>query len=140
MEKKCFKCGEVKSLSDFYKHKQMKDGHVNKCKTCNKIDVAVHRSENIEKIRKYDRGRGCRQSSSYSREWKDRYPKKYKAHCMVQNQRRRGNLHKEPCEICGSEKTVAHHDDYDKPLNVRWLCQAHHKQWHAANGEGKNGS
>ena len=38
-EKKCFKCGNVKPLTDFYKHKEMPDGHVNKCKECNKNDV-----------------------------------------------------------------------------------------------------
>jgi len=37
--KVCFKCGIEKPLSDYYKHKQMGDGHLNKCKTCTKNDT-----------------------------------------------------------------------------------------------------
>lgn len=36
--KKCFKCGLEKDLKEFYKHKAMKDGHLNKCKSCTKKD------------------------------------------------------------------------------------------------------
>ena len=32
----------------------------------------------------------------------------------------------QPCEKCRAARTVAHHDDYDKPLEVRWLCPSHH--------------
>lgn len=39
MEKKCFKCGQIKLISNFYVHKQMLDGHLNKCIDCTKNDV-----------------------------------------------------------------------------------------------------
>lgn len=140
MEKQCFKCGEVKCLSEFYKHNGMADGHLNKCKNCTKNDASSHRSENIEKIREYDRKRGNRQGPDYVKNYRSKYPNKYKAHVMVNNAVRDGKLFSEPCEICGNVKSVAHHDDYLKPLNVRWLCCAHHSQWHAMNGEALNAS
>jgi ribosomal protein L15E len=32
--------------------------------------------------------------------------------------------------VCGAKKSVAHHEDYKKPLDVIWLCQEHHKAVH----------
>lgn len=137
--KTCFKCGEVKALSDFYKHKMMADGHLGKCKECTKRDVKVNRTENIERFRAYDRERGNRHGPEYVEEYRKRYPNKHKAHALVSYHVKAGNLIPMPCEICGA-KGVAHHDDYLKPLNVRWLCYAHHSQWHAKHGEGANAS
>jgi hypothetical protein len=47
-EKKCFKCGVLKSLSEFYRHPAMADGTVNKCKDCNKKDVKANYTNNIQ--------------------------------------------------------------------------------------------
>lgn len=41
-----------------------------------------------------------------------------------------GKIVKKPCEICGKEPADAHHDDYSKPLDVRWLCKPHHYELH----------
>lgn len=43
--KTCFKCGLVKPISDYYKHKQMRDGHLNKCKDCTKKDTDEREKE-----------------------------------------------------------------------------------------------
>jgi len=37
-----------------------------------------------------------------------------------------GKLTKGVCEVCGEPEVHAHHDDYTKPLDVRWLCVKHH--------------
>lgn len=139
MEKKCFKCGEVKDLSAFYKHPRMADGHLNKCKECNKRDAIRTRKAKIDHYREYDRKRGNRLTSEYHKERAKKFPKKARAKRMVAYHVRAGNLSRKPCEVCRTTEHIhAHHDDYDKPLEVRWLCAAHHHQWHAENGEGAN--
>ena len=133
--KKCFKCGAVKALHEFYKHKQMADGHFGKCKDCAKTDVKLHRKEN-DSVREYDRERAKNPSRKInmrfiSRRWREENPEGYRAHTAVNNAIRDGKLLRCPCEVCGELKTHAHHDDYAKPLSVRWLCALHHHRFHA---------
>ena len=139
--KTCFKCGDLKLISDFYKHPRMKDGHLNKCKDCTRADSSRNRWSNIDEKREYDRSRGSRQGYEYCKAWRAKYPNKYKAEQALNNAIRDGKIDKpKQCEVCmTNNKVVAHHDDYSKPLSVRWLCQACHMQWHRDNGEGLNG-
>lgn len=133
--KECFKCKSVKPLDDFYKHSQMADGHLNKCKECAKNDVHRHREQNLEKVRSYDRERSKnkkRIAAAYevTKAWRQADSRRMAAHNAVARALKSGQLQRLPCEQCGEPKSVGHHDDYDKPLQVRWLCQPCHVKWH----------
>jgi hypothetical protein len=65
-------------------------------------------------------------------------PAKESARQKVARAVRSGALVRCCCQVCGANNAEAHHDDYAKPLDVRWLCRAHHAEWHSLNGEGKN--
>lgn len=60
---------------------------------------------------------------------------------MVAKARARGEIKREPCAVCGEDgKVVAHHEDYDKPLDVIWLCRTHHSRRHVElDGKGDHG-
>lgn len=130
--KQCFKCGAVKAIVEFYKHPQMPDGHVNKCKECNKKDVQNNYRENKDAKREYERARFARPDR---RAKKSEYDKrraliKRKALRYVSAALRSGKLTRKPCEVCGDVKSEAHHADYLRPLDVRWLCFKHHREAH----------
>lgn len=59
-----------------------------------------------------------------------RSPDKTKAYRVVHN----AKLLKQPCEVCGNPNSIAHHDDYSKPLEVRWLCHTCHNRLHSGGG------
>lgn len=129
--KTCFKCQQEKMLTEFYKHPQMGDGYLNKCKECTKRDARVTRRKRSDYYRAYDRKRGNRQGAEYFEKYKAQQPEKYKAHVAAGNAIRDGRLIREPCFMCGTEKVEAHHVDYSKPLDVIWLCPMCHKRIHA---------
>lgn len=133
--KTCFKCLCEKPLDAFYAHSQMGDGHLNKCKECTKKDVAAHRQANLERIRAYDMRRSAMPHRiaaqiERTREYRQANPKRAAANAAVSRALRAGALKRQPCWVCGMV-ALAHHPDYDAPLAVVWLCQAHHKQTHA---------
>jgi hypothetical protein len=133
--KRCFKCLCEKSLSDFYKHAQMGDGHLNKCKECTKADVKLHRQEQWERVRAYDRARASQphrvaQRREIVNRWYANYPGRKKAQAALRYAVLSGKVKPQPCWVCGA-KAEAHHPDYSQPLDVVWLCPPHHKQTHA---------
>ena len=79
-----------------------------------------YRSQNIELVQEKDRARGFRE---YDRQ-------KIRARAAANHAIERGELVRQPCEVCGAVPTDGHHDDYSKPLEVRWLCHEHHGAEH----------
>ena len=135
----CVCCDIKKPMNEFYKSKSSSDGRINRCKECTKKDVRANRLKNIDRYRAYDRKRGPRQSPEYLKKYRETNKIKYAAHCLVNNAIRDNRLEKRSsCEKCGKSKNIhAHHDDYTKPLDVRWLCPPCHFKWHKKNGSGK---
>jgi hypothetical protein len=70
------------------------------------------------------------ESETRQANWRRANPAKYDAHLAVQRALKSGILEKESCEVCGNENVDAHHDQYDDPLDVRWLCRRHHTRLH----------
>lgn len=62
--------------------------------------------------------------------WRAAHPKARWAHMALASAVRRGIVERGPCEVCGAAEVDGHHDDYDRPANVRWLCRRHHKAFH----------
>lgn len=60
----------------------------------------------------------------------ERYPEKVSARKILAQAIRSGNIVKQSCEVCGDLVSFGHHDDYSKPLEVRWLCRKHHRELH----------
>ena len=133
--KVCFKCGELKSINEFYTHPKMSDGHLGKCKSCSKKDATNYRLSNIDRIRAYDRERAknpdrAKIAAEISAAWRKKDKRIGAAHNAVTRAVRKGDINRMPCVRCGEKKSIAHHEDYNKKLEVTWFCQPCHKQRH----------
>ena len=149
VQKTCFKCGLLLPITEFYAHPRMADRHLGKCKNCTKSDSVVHYAKmvkdriwvekEIERCRiKSQRRRACGldkpltpdKKRAFNQSYVARYPQKYAAKIAVRTAMRAGKILHQPCEQCGSADSEGHHEDYSKPLYVRWLCPKHHAERH----------
>lgn len=141
----CKHCNTEKPADGFYASAK------SKCKDCIKAAVTAHRQANLERVRAYDRMRGSmphrvaarldyQQTNAFAQShsaaalrWAAKHPDRRRANIAVSNAVRSGVLI--PWPVCAVPicdcKPQAHHPDYDRQLDVVWLCQAHHKQTHA---------
>jgi hypothetical protein len=83
---------------------------------------------------KRSRNKKCYQNNQRKRIYESRekrleFPERQRAYMQIRNAVRRGDIIKpEVCSICGRIARIqAHHDDYNKPLDVKWVCASCHK-------------
>ena len=152
--KTCKQCGFDNPMTEYYQHKEMADGHLNKCKSCVRSRIANYVEKNADKVKQYDKIRNklphrVEAKKAYAKTEKGKlalrkthknyvknYPLRYAAHIITGNAIRDGKLVRQPCFICGG-KSEAHHPDYSRPLDVVWLCDFHHKQAHNVSRKGE---
>ena len=68
--------------------------------------------------------------SKSAKKYAENNPEKILAYYLVKQAIITGKLKKGNCEICKKQNVHAHHDNYFKPLEVKWFCPLHHKAYH----------
>lgn len=122
--KKCFKCGEVKPLTEFYAHPGTADGFLNKCKACTRKDTRNHELTSPASVLK-SRIKTCKKK-----------PTGVNARRVVEAALNAGELTRpDHCSGCGCDNSEhrieAHHCDYTRPMDVIWLCTPCHRRMDA---------
>jgi ribosomal protein S27AE len=93
------------------------------------------KKEHPEQCREYSlryRAKFHDQSTAWQREWKKSNLDKCRASGAVYRNLKKGILIKSKmCEMCGNHPSAhGHHADYQKPLEVMWLCERCHYKIH----------
>lgn len=120
MMKTCTKCNVDQPLESYWVDTKTPDGRWSVCVLC-------ARQAKRDKRKK-------QRSSLKAKSWRDQHPEIVRARHDVRQALRYGHLTKpgtcqEP-DCAETQLLEAHHTDYHQPLEVRWLCQKHHKLAH----------
>ena len=127
----CNKCKREKArLNSLLEGRRPKneDGRKTTCSNCGREKESNHQG-----------GGYCLQCKMHAKKMKRPHrtdEQKYKeaVRKLTARKIKQGVLIRQPCEVCSTEIDVqAHHDDYTKPLDVRWLCRKHHLEHHKHN-------
>lgn len=80
--------------------------------------------------------RFCSSECGNSARRRDDISERRRARWTVNNAVRDGRMVRlQSCEECGGPSPEMHHDDYSKPLEVRWLCHPCHTSLHVSRGD-----
>lgn len=146
--KRCTKCGIEQPFTNYHRSR---NAYRAACKTCDKAIYAPVKQAN----RCTEEGRATRtvyrrarviSDAAHARElrhankYRQKYPEKEKAKGAVSRALAAGSLVRPAeCDVChgnpglgrdGRPLIQAHHEDYSKPLEVRWLCVSCHAAEH----------
>lgn len=88
-----------------------------------RVKVRSSRVSRLDAVREYDRLRSKERKRKID-------PMKKRARSYIENAVYHGRIVRGSCEVCGSVGAEAHHDDYSRPKDVRWLCRTHHMELH----------
>lgn len=130
--KRCRKCGAVKPLDAFNRDRRSPDGRQSYCRDCSRSAVSEAEATRPNRPSKKASVAARRRAKA---EYRRRHPQKHRAHQAVAKAVHRGQIVKpSACERCerptAAEHLHGHHHDYDKPLEVEWLCRRCHVASH----------
>lgn len=93
-------------------------------------EVRKKQTERVLKYRENNKEWWLAYQRKYLKIWREENREKTAAHSKVQSAKLSGKLVPfEVCEMCSQRATTeAHHEDYEKPLEVIWLCKPCHDQ------------
>ncbi len=126
--KRCGKCLIYKNFSEFSIDVRRNGGLNYACRVCDRERVRIRNKQHPRVKNNYQSRR--QYHLDYQKRYKEENPEKKQAQILVNEAVKKGTLKREPCVVCGKEKSVGHHPDYSKPLCVIWYCQKHHMLEH----------
>ncbi len=118
--KRCTMCRIEKPTNLFYRAKEKKSGLTSRCALC----LSLAKRNRVRKVTPISTKKARKNYNAAN-------PEKHAAWKKVERALLSGHIFKMPCEKCGSKNANAHHDDYSRPLDIRWFCGVHHRQHHA---------
>src|SRR3972149_5497794 len=127
-KKKIKYCNKCKKISSFNQNQQW-------CINCHSEYAKKYGKKNRKRLTEIhrvwvSRNRGSKRyletRRRKDRKWVTNNPEKVQAHAILHTALNKARIAKLACEVCGNFISEAHHHDYNKPLDVWWLCKGPH--------------
>ena len=97
-----------------------------------KLDKLIKHREQDKEYQREKRKNGVVNKTKEYSDWRKKNPKGARAHFLTNYRIKKGKIVRGKCELkdgtCSLGLIQAHHEDYEKPLVIRWLCASHHKK------------